>query len=208
MPARFTTASNVPATASRSSRNANRRTFSASSYGSFSGPATSTTLGGGRKTRRAAQPRQVRSTGQQYAAQPCGADPLAAVVADDDLVRDDRAAQPQRRRDAGHGAVAGRPVVGGVDVHADRPPAGGPVRVHGGTDRAERLRQYARGAAVQQPVRLGVSVDRHRSDDALGRGLDDRDAQPLGQRSGSPAEDLLHAGDPTATVYTGSYRTR
>src|SRR2546429_522336 len=96
MPARFTTASNVPATATRSSRNANRRTFSASSYGSFSGPATSTTLGGGRKTRRAAQPRQVRSTGQQYAAQPCGADPLAAVVADDDLVRDDRAAQPLR----------------------------------------------------------------------------------------------------------------
>ena len=47
------------------------------------------------------------------------ADPPAVGVADDDLVGDQRAAAGDPGRHPGHQPVAGRAVVGGVDVDAD-----------------------------------------------------------------------------------------
>ena len=54
--------------------------------------------------------------------------------------------------------------------------ASGPARVQGRGQRADRLREHARGAAVQQAVRLGVSGDRHRPHDLGARSRHDRDA--------------------------------
>ena len=69
-------------------------------------------------------------------------------------------------------AAADRPVVGGVDVDADRDPVRSGVQHRG--DRPQGLGEHARRAAVQQPVRLGVALDRHRRDAPVGGGLGDR----------------------------------
>ena len=101
----------------------------------------------------------------QGAGDPAGAHPLAALVGDHDLVRRHGAPQVQRRSPTPvTRPLRGGPVVGGVDVDADREPVG--VGVDSRAERAQALGEHHRGAAVEQPVGLGVALDRHRRDDA------------------------------------------
>ncbi len=71
-------------------------------------------------------------------------------------------------------------VMGGVEVDADGDAAVQAGGMQRGADRAERLGQDAGGAAVQQAVGLGVALNRHGADDALGRRLGDSDAHADG----------------------------
>ena len=73
------------------------------------------------------------------------------------------------------------PVVGGVDVDADREPVG--VGVERRADRAQGLGEHHRRAAVEQAVGLGVALDRHRRDDPLGGDLDQLDAHLVVERA-------------------------
>lgn len=84
--------------------------------------------------------------------------------------------------DAGDEAVADAPVVGAVEVDADRELGGSAVE-HG-ADGPEGLGEDGGGAAVQETVGLGVALDGHGADDAVGGGLDDGHAHALAEVAG------------------------
>ena len=80
-----------------------------------------------------------------------------------------RTARRQGRR-ARHPARHGRPVMGGVQIHADADPVRCAVRVR--AERGQGLGEHAGRAAVPEPERLGVAGHRHPADHSFGRQFD------------------------------------
>jgi hypothetical protein len=69
-------------------------------------------------------------------------------------------------------------------------------------DRAERLGQDRGGAAVQEPVRLAVPLDRHPRDHPVRGGLEHVDAHAVAQFAGGEQLVEVHArtGEPVADL--------
>ena len=127
--------------------------------------------------------------------EPGGAHPAALVVADNDLVAGNGPADVQPGGHTGDPATGRPPVVRRADLHADREPAR--ARGQRGAQRAERLGQHAGRPAVQQAVRLGVAVHRHRAGNLLRAGRGDGHPHLADQRVladlGEVSDDLIFA---------------
>ena len=129
------------------------------------------------------------------AAQSGRAYPLALLIGDNDVVCGHRATAVDQCRYAGNMTSRSATVVGSVDLDANGYPVWTGMQRR--AKRAKRLREDARGSAVQQAHGLRIAFDRHRSDDSLGRGRQDLDPHTTCERIRAdvvePIDDLLRA---------------
>lgn len=104
--------------------------------------------------------------------------------------------------DSGHMAFAYGTVMRGVDIDAHRDLVG--HAVERGGHRSQALGQHARRSAVQHPVRLGIALDGHARNHALGRNLEVLDSQAIVERAVAEAgkvHDVGHDGDDIADAF-------
>ena len=100
----------------------------------------------------------------------------SGLVGDHNFVTGDGLSQLKSCGHSRHDSITHTAMVGAADIQAHRH-FSERARVNHGSPRAERFTKGHRGPAVQQPKRLGIAVDGHRRNDALGRLFENHDAE-------------------------------